>query len=144
VADRVVSMVANPARILCLGRDVTLQETRCAVLIQSGYNAQAASIPEGYQQLRDGFDLVVVSTRLLEQNGDEFLRTLPSETPILEIKAFLYPREMLAAVADLLASKPRRNSLLSEREQAGSLDPKVRRAQAAPFGGRSFDRAPET
>jgi protein-L-isoaspartate O-methyltransferase len=95
------------ARILCLGRDAALQETRRAVLAQSGYDAQSAIIPDGYQQLRNGaFDLVIVSARLAEQNRDEFLPSLPPGTRTLIIKEFFYPKEMLAAVANVLESKP--------------------------------------
>jgi DNA-binding response OmpR family regulator len=100
-------MAALPTRILCLGRDAALQETRCAVLAHSGYDAQSATIPDGYRQLRNGaFDLVIVSARLAEQNRDEFLSALPTETQTLVVKEFFYPKELLAAVAELLVSKP--------------------------------------
>lgn len=92
-------------RILCLGGDTTLLETRCAVLARSGYNAQSAIVPKGYEQLRNGaFDLVIVSTRLAQQD-ETFRLALPVETRTLAVAEFLFPREMLAAVADLLRKR---------------------------------------
>jgi hypothetical protein len=56
-----------PARLLCVGKDLALLRTRCAVLSQSGYDAQSASVPETQILLRtEEFDLIIVSAFLDE------------------------------------------------------------------------------
>jgi hypothetical protein len=78
-------MASAPARILCIGRDKVLLDLCCAVLAYSGYEAQAAVVPEGYEKLRTGkFDLVIASVRLAE----EFLPNHSSPQPmVLSISA---------------------------------------------------------
>jgi hypothetical protein len=86
----------KPKIHLCLGRDAALQETRRAVLTQSGYDAQSARTPDGYQQLGNGpFDLVIVFARLAEQSRNEFLSALPAETQTLVVKEFSIPKRCL-------------------------------------------------
>jgi hypothetical protein len=57
----------RPARLLCTGTEPELLQTRCAVLVQSGYQAQSATLPESEVLVRtQEFDLVIVSAWLSE------------------------------------------------------------------------------
>src|SRR5271155_1824132 len=96
-------MTRHVPQILCIGLDPILLECRCAVLVRGGYEAQAATVPEGYAALRKGaFELVIVSARLAaEQNGD-FLAALPTETQTLILDGLTFPKDLLACVADRL------------------------------------------
>ena len=60
-------MPSRLARLLCVGRELELLQTRCAVLSYSGYDAIPATMPEAETLLHTGqFDLVVVSAWLSE------------------------------------------------------------------------------
>jgi DNA-binding response OmpR family regulator len=60
-------MPSRLARLLCVGRELELLKTRCAVLSQSGYDAIPATLPEAETLLRrEQFDLIVVSAWLSE------------------------------------------------------------------------------
>jgi DNA-binding response OmpR family regulator len=84
------------ARILCLGRNAELLKTRCAVLAHQGYLADAATIPEGFFQLRsEKYDLLIVSARLAEKNG----KCLPADMPTLVLDGMVLPVQLLQEVA---------------------------------------------
>lgn len=87
------------ARILCLGRNPELLKTRCAVLAHNGYLVDAATIPDGFDQLRtEKYDLLIVSARLAEE-FDEFL---PVETPAVVLDGMVFPTQLLQEVAEKL------------------------------------------
>jgi hypothetical protein len=89
-------------RILCVGSDELVLKYRCAVLTRSGYEAQAANLPEACQQLRaEKFNLVIVSPLGAESEGN-FLASVPFETKTLVLPGLIFPRELLAAVLDRL------------------------------------------
>jgi hypothetical protein len=88
------------AKILCLGRNLELMRTRCAVLATEGYEAQAAIIPEGFNQI-EGFDLLIVSARLVEEYGR---RCLPAGVPTLVFDGFVYPIQLIRSVEEKLAA----------------------------------------
>ena len=46
------AMPTRPARLLCVGRELELLQTRCAVLNQSGYDTLAATLAEAESILR--------------------------------------------------------------------------------------------
>jgi DNA-binding response OmpR family regulator len=84
------------ARILCLGRNAELLKTRCAVLTHHGYLADAATIPEGFFQLRsEKYDLLIVSARLAEKSG----KRLPADLPTLVLDGVVFPVQLLQEVA---------------------------------------------
>jgi hypothetical protein len=57
------------ACLLCVGKDLGLPQTRCAVLSQAGYAAQLVNLPEAEVLVRTGqFDLVVMSAWLNERD----------------------------------------------------------------------------
>ncbi len=89
-------------RILCVGNDELVLKYRCAVLDCSGYQAQAATLPEACQQLRtENFNLVIVSPLGAESESD-FLASVPVETKTLVLNGLIFPKELLAAVSDRL------------------------------------------
>jgi CheY-like chemotaxis protein len=92
-------MVGTPTRILCLGRNAELLKTRCAVLAHHGYQADAATIPEGFEQLRtEKYDLLIVSARLATENNS----FLPAGIPTVVLDGMVFPIQMLHKVADKL------------------------------------------
>jgi hypothetical protein len=103
-------MATRSPRILCLGRDPVLLKSRCAVLTRCGYEAQPATVPEGYEQLKNGaFEVVIVSARLAKENLQLDL-SLSVNTQLLVIDGFTRPEELLAAVRekiDLTGRQPK-------------------------------------
>ena len=84
--------------ILCLGRNRDVQTTRCAVLASEGYEVYAATTPEGLSKL-EGYDLVIVSARLVEEYGQD----LPPGICTLVIDGFVLPIELIHSVKERLA-----------------------------------------
>jgi hypothetical protein len=96
-------MDRTPRKVLCIGRDATLIELRCAVLAQAGYEACSATLSEYSQKLRNGnFDLVIVSERFVADQSDKFYAALPAETPTVVVDGLLFPADLLSAVAGRL------------------------------------------
>jgi hypothetical protein len=92
------------ARILCIGRDVSLMESRCAVLKHNGYDAESANPQDGPDRLSaGGYDLVILSEKLAMENAA--FRHFQSQPDALLINNFLFPSEMLHAVAEKLNKK---------------------------------------
>ena len=55
-------MPSCPARLLCVGKDPDLLQTRCAVLSRYGYDAISATVADAEMLLHtEAFDLVIVS-----------------------------------------------------------------------------------
>jgi hypothetical protein len=80
-------------------------ESRCAVLKHNGYEAESATPMDGPDRLRAGrYDLVVLSEKLATENAA--LRHLRTKPEVLIINNFLFPTEMLRAVAEKLDQKP--------------------------------------
>ena len=100
-------LVARTApRILCIGTDTMVLACRCLVLELSGYQAEAVSLPAGYQRLRAGmFDLVIISADLAEEQGAVFAAALPLETAALITDGFISPVALLSAVACELSTR---------------------------------------
>jgi DNA-binding response OmpR family regulator len=94
-------MQPRPARLLCVGNEMDHLETRCAVLIRSGYDAEAAFLPEAETILRTKeFDLVIVSAWLEEWETGQILAAA-AKTPALVLTA-LTPADKLLARAELM------------------------------------------
>ena len=56
-------MPRRSARLLCVGTDLEPRKTRCAVLSQSGYDAQSATISDAEILLRrEEFDLISLNS----------------------------------------------------------------------------------
>jgi hypothetical protein len=76
-------MTSRPARLLCVGEDLKLLQTRCAVLERNGYRGQSAMLPEVEDLLRSQeFDLLIVSAWLSEREKAKILITA-GKTPAL-------------------------------------------------------------
>jgi hypothetical protein len=95
-------MTSRPARLLCVGEDLKLLQTRCAVLEHSGYRAQSAMLPEVEDLLRSQeFDLLIVSAWLSEQETAKILTTA-GKTPALVLNELTLADKLLAEVERLL------------------------------------------
>lgn len=94
-------MTSHPARLLCIGNEPKLLQTRCAVLRHCGYDAQTATLPEAEILLRtEEFDLIIVSACLSEWERGRIL-SVAGKTPTYVLPGLMLAREMLAQV-DLL------------------------------------------
>jgi DNA-binding response OmpR family regulator len=95
-------MTSRPARLLCVGEDLKLLQTRCAVLERSGYHAQSAVLPEAEDLLRSQeFDLLIVSAWLPEWEKAKILTTA-GKTPTLMLTELTLADKLLADVERLL------------------------------------------
>jgi DNA-binding response OmpR family regulator len=101
-------MTSYPARLLCAGKEPELLQSRCAVLRQAGYEAQAATVPEVEVLLRtEEFDIIVVSAQLSESDRGLIL-SAAGETPTYVLHGLTLASELLAQVERLLpATRPR-------------------------------------
>ena len=91
-----------PARLLCVGEELELLQTRCAVLNHSGYDTLAATLTEAESLLRDSkFDLVIVSAWMSEWERGRILAAA-GETPALVLTEVTRAEELLAQVERLL------------------------------------------
>src|ERR1700677_4082750 len=97
-------MPAKPARILCVGRERYLLETRCAVLGQSGYDAQSATLVEAENLLRtEKYDLVIVSALLSDEERSRIHAAVAGSSPILTLDGVTFASELLSEVERKLA-----------------------------------------
>jgi hypothetical protein len=95
-------MQTRPARLLCVGKELELLQTRCAVLSKSGYDAQSATMSEAEILLRtEQFDVVVVSAWLSEWERGRIL-SAAGKTPTYLLSGLTLASELLAEVARLL------------------------------------------
>jgi DNA-binding response OmpR family regulator len=95
-------MPARPARLLCVGKEPELLETRCAVLSHFGYDAQSTTLPEAEVLLRTSkFDLVIVSAWLSEWERGRILLAA-GETPTLVLTQLTVAKELLGKVERML------------------------------------------
>jgi hypothetical protein len=92
-----------PNRLLCVGKDIDLLRTRCAVLHQSGYFAESATVQEAEILLRtEEFDLIVVSAFLDEGEKDRILAAA-GKTHTLVLRGLVLAPELLVEVERRLA-----------------------------------------
>jgi DNA-binding response OmpR family regulator len=97
-------MPTRPARLLCVGKEQELLQTRCAVLSQSGHDAQSATLEEAEILLRTSkFDLVIVSAWLSEWERGRILAAA-GKTPTLVLTELTLAEDLLAQVERLLPS----------------------------------------
>ena len=95
-------MLSRSARLLCVGDDPALLETRCAVLNQAGYDAQAATVSEFESLLPiERFDLIIVSAWLTEWNRDQIISAVGSSAT-LELHGLTLASDLLAQVERLM------------------------------------------
>jgi DNA-binding response OmpR family regulator len=89
-------MPSRPARLLCVGKEPELLQTRCAVLSRSGYDAQPVIVGEAESLLRTSeFDLVVISAWLSEWEKGHIL-SAAGETPTLVLTELTFADDLLA------------------------------------------------
>jgi hypothetical protein len=92
------------ARLLCVGKDPALLQTRCAVLCRHGYDSTSATVAEAEIPLRtEEFDLVVVSAFLSGFEKDRVI-SAAGEIPTLVLEGLTLASELLAQVELLLSS----------------------------------------
>lgn len=96
-------MPTHRTRLLCVGKDPDLLQTRCAVLGQSGYDARSATVAEAEPLLHtEQFDLVIVSAFLDEEEKGRIL-TAAGKMSTLVLKGLTLAPELLVEVERLTA-----------------------------------------
>jgi DNA-binding response OmpR family regulator len=91
-------MPSRPARLLCVGKDPDLLQTRCAVLSRFGYDAISATVADAEMLLRtEEFDLVIVSAFLSQAEKNRVI-SAASETPTLALDGLTFAPDLLAEV----------------------------------------------
>jgi hypothetical protein len=92
-----------PTRLLCVGKDLALLRTRSAVLRQSGYDAQSATVPEAeLLLLTEKFDLIIVSAFLDDSEKDRILSPAGA-MPTLMLRGLTLDPDLLVEVERMLA-----------------------------------------
>jgi DNA-binding response OmpR family regulator len=100
---KINSMSFRPARLLCIGKEPDLLQTRCAVLSISGYDSQSATLPEAETLLQtEQYDLVIVSALMSKSERDRILAATGS-TPTLLLTGYTHATDLLAQVERLLS-----------------------------------------
>jgi hypothetical protein len=95
-------MPTRPTRLLCVGKDLALLRTRCAVLSQSGYDAQSATVPEAeLLLLTEEFDLIIVSAFLDDSEKGRILAGAGT-MPTLMFRGLTLPPDLLVEVKRVL------------------------------------------
>jgi DNA-binding response OmpR family regulator len=96
-------MPTHPTRLLCVGKDLDHLRTRCAVLSQSGYDAQSATVAEAELiLLTEDFDLIIVSAFLDEWEKDRVL-SAAGKVPTLVLRGLTLAPELLVELERMLA-----------------------------------------
>src|SRR5580698_2931342 len=109
------SMLNNPARILCIGKDSGLLRSRCAVLKHAGYDAQAVIFGEAESLLRTAdFDLLVLSAILRDEEKDHIAMLVGGPSLILALPKLIFASELLLEVKKRLSTDPNTLSLRTE------------------------------
>lgn len=97
-------MPYRPARLLCAGNEADLLQSRCAILRHSGYQTQAATLPEAEILLcTETYDLVIISAWLSEREKGRIL-SASGKTPTCVLRGITFTSELLAQVERLLPS----------------------------------------
>jgi DNA-binding response OmpR family regulator len=90
-------------RVLTAGTDVGLLTTRQALLTSRGYDSVIATPADVDEKLRSGgFDLVILSVTLSEEEKRHILAELPAGTRPLVLETLVWPDELLRMVAEVL------------------------------------------
>jgi hypothetical protein len=88
-------------KILCVERDGSVRESRCAVLEYSGYDASSASPAVAEMMLRNQkFDLIILSK--LAASEVRTVVNLADGADVMVLEALTMPRELLSLVAERL------------------------------------------
>ena len=105
--------VNHSLKILCVGHDVTLLATRCAVLTSCGYRAAFTSPAHFKARLREiHFDLVVLSLLLSDSEKNRIRTAIPPSTRVMALDCLVLPGE-LAAFVDKVMHSPAPSGRLS-------------------------------
>lgn len=114
-------MPANQTPILCVGNDPNLLEIR-GVLERAGYPSLPASIEDAEVLLRRGkFDLVILSTRLSDDDNARILY-VAGDTPALVFPELTLPRDLLSEVENQIARRSARFATVDRVAKLNAAD----------------------
>jgi hypothetical protein len=91
--------MSGSARILCIGKDSGVLRSRCAILEDAGYQAQAVFFVDADKLLeREAFALLILSVILTEEEREHIATIAGGATPILQVTKTILASELLAEV----------------------------------------------
>jgi hypothetical protein len=90
-------------RVLFVGIDVGLLEARQRLFASRGYDSRVATPWDIDEKLQfGGFDLVILSVMLSQEEKRQIQAKLPAGTRQLVLKTLVWPEELLIMVAEAL------------------------------------------
>jgi hypothetical protein len=90
-------------RILCVGYDLALLTTRCAVLQLNGYHAEAVVLKDALPVMqKTKYDLVILPMKLDGDGDSSVFADAPEGTRIFQADRFSGPLDLIAKVDSLL------------------------------------------
>ena|SRR5882757_7258310 len=96
-------MSSSEPRILCVENDPMLGETRCSVLVNSGYDAVTATLQEARSMLRSqAFDLIILSATLSDEEKARITTAAGNKARLLQLSLMTEPPVLLTDVAQRL------------------------------------------
>jgi hypothetical protein len=131
--EKTMFQSVRPMRILCVGMDRTLLDSRCAVLASQGYDARPIQFAEAEELLKTAvFDLVILSAMLSLEEEKRILAAVPGATKTLALESLVTPPDLLRKVAALFSWPIAMNG----RAPGSALRPEINvlreRTEAAP------------
>jgi hypothetical protein len=88
--------MSGSARILCIGKDPGILRTRCAILDDAGYEAQAVFFTDADDLLqRERFDLLILSVILTEEEREHIAKVAARAVPIFQVTKTILASELL-------------------------------------------------
>jgi CheY-like chemotaxis protein len=90
-------------RILCVGVDMRLLNTRQALLDSRGYESWIATPADVDEKMSSGrFDVVILSFMLSELDKRRIKAKIPAETKLVALTGLIMPDDLLRTVAETL------------------------------------------
>ncbi len=99
-------MTNSALKLLCIGHDTTLLQTRSAVLRIHGYAADGVLFNEFDGKLATAdYDLIVLSKSITPEECAAIMALKPRSTKLISLKAFAAPSKLSGLVEHELASR---------------------------------------
>jgi hypothetical protein len=118
-------------RILSVGTDQKLLQTRHALLASRGYDPLIATPEDVDEKLQAGkFDLVILSVMLTEEDKSRIQNKLPVGTRLLVLTTLVWPDQLLRMVGEAFES----DSRAAPNPSRGDSGPVARRSHAGGKG----------
>ena len=113
-------MTPAAPRILCIGQDEPLLQSRCAVLASSGYEAFPVLIPDAFKIMAAiKFELVIMSASSFTDPA--FSAAIPPDTQILLLDGLIVPSQLLSMTEHRIGASEKYQSRMYGAEDRTAL-----------------------